>query len=508
MAWTAPSLLLQLPGAISASFAHVANLLPFEDVGQRIALASWVHARNVARTQGLHVSLYTVEVANEPRVRRDAAFTPLPDLTRTARHVMAVGHTQIPSLPLLRDILERAMDLTEDFILLTIADLGLMADFYVQVQALLDEVAPAQSLSILRVGIGNWSRHVHQRHWNKGGRVYLKPFFDLVRQFPQIHPGSDCFVFPRAALPRMLPMVGYVFYGVPPFGKCMLMAMGAATGGAVMEVAKQQLTFHLNAAERDRKPNGQLHFHWQEQTSMKKELHSFNKYVGFAMASRVWDQGELVHRLWKHFQVPSGFKLEGGGHFVDLEQCFREVGIITGLVLVISRKSQSSAVLPYVLHVDLIQMINASSGRIRSRQRVWGLPPALEMGDFGPNVVVARLQMPYEAGDCLGWAWRYDVTGLSLGSEEAQGPAPTLYLPVSREYGVTNTLTYPLSLRHRLAVRAIVQAGIPHAGFERRKMTVPQREHLIPRALRASHARRPVEQWCGTGARMSQPLIC
>ncbi|CAE7236957.1 kidins220, partial [Symbiodinium necroappetens] len=92
------------------------------------------------------------------------------------------------------------------------------------------------------------------------------------------------------------------------------------------EVAKQQLTFHLNAAERDRKPNGQLHFHWQEETSMKKELHSFNKYVGFAMASRVWDQGELVHRLWQNFQVPSGVKLEGGGHFVDLEQCFREVG--------------------------------------------------------------------------------------------------------------------------------------------------------------------------------------
>ena len=28
-----PRLLLRLPGAISASFAHVANLLPFEDVG-------------------------------------------------------------------------------------------------------------------------------------------------------------------------------------------------------------------------------------------------------------------------------------------------------------------------------------------------------------------------------------------------------------------------------------------------------------------------------------------
>ncbi|CAE7236963.1 kidins220, partial [Symbiodinium necroappetens] len=128
-----------------------------------------------------------------------------------------------------------------------------------------------------------------------------------------------------------------------------------------------------------------------------------------------------------------------------------------------------------VLDVDLVQMKNASSGRIRSRQRVWGLPPALEMGGFGPNVVVARLQMPYEAGDCLGWAWRYDVTGLTLGSEEAQGgPAPTLYLPVSREYGVTNTLTYPLSLRHRLAVRAIAQAGIPRVAFERRKMAVAQ----------------------------------
>ena len=39
---------------------------------------------------------------------------------------------------------------------------------------------------------------------------------------------------------------------------------------------------------------------------------------------------------------------------------------------------------------------------------------------------------------------------------------------------VTNTLTYPLSLRHRLAVRAIAQAGIPRVAFERRKMAVAQ----------------------------------
>ena len=39
---------------------------------------------------------------------------------------------------------------------------------------------------------------------------------------------------------------------------------------------------------------------------------------------------------------------------------------------------------------------------------------------------------------------------------------------------VTNTLTYPLSLRHRLAVRAIAQAGIPRVAVERRKMAAAQ----------------------------------
>ena len=56
-----------LPLVEGRSFAHVVNLLPREDVGQRVAMASWVHAQQLAQAEGFEVSLHTVEIATEPK---------------------------------------------------------------------------------------------------------------------------------------------------------------------------------------------------------------------------------------------------------------------------------------------------------------------------------------------------------------------------------------------------------------------------------------------------------
>ena len=48
-----------------ARFAHLVNLLPFEDPGQRVAISSWLNAKDAAAAQGISVSLHTVEIAGE-----------------------------------------------------------------------------------------------------------------------------------------------------------------------------------------------------------------------------------------------------------------------------------------------------------------------------------------------------------------------------------------------------------------------------------------------------------
>ena len=51
-----------------ARFAHLVNLLPFEDPGQRVAISSWLNAKDAATAQGIDVSLHTVEIAGETGV--------------------------------------------------------------------------------------------------------------------------------------------------------------------------------------------------------------------------------------------------------------------------------------------------------------------------------------------------------------------------------------------------------------------------------------------------------
>ncbi|CAE6939235.1 kidins220 [Symbiodinium natans] len=449
--------LLELAAA-APTFSHLASLLPFEDPGQTVALASWLHARDVAKAQRIDVSLHTVEVAGEPSVWRDAAFERLPDLMRTTRQVLSTVFNDAPNLPLLRDVLERALLLPGEFIVLTNADIGLVPNFYSEVLAILQRVA-VKALSINRVGVGNWTGFVPEK---AGEAVDLGPVLQLSRHFPQAHPGSDCFVFQRHTVERMISAVGYVFYGQAPFGQLMLEAMRSATGLEPIEIARRRLTFHLDPIETNRK------FEWADKSDKSLELLAFNNLAGFGLApgKLVFQSlgsppatSDLMERVSHNFVVPREVAMDKTGYFVDPGQCFSENGTISGVALVAMCTSPTPQEPALVLGIDRIRMENATSGRYRGRRRLVGLPPDLQNKKFGPSVIIIRLEMDFAAGECLGFVWCHDWAGLILGAEDASDQ-PIQYRGLDRDQdpdaSSTGSFMYPVRLQQRLAVRAIV----------------------------------------------------
>ncbi|CAE7364519.1 kidins220 [Symbiodinium necroappetens] len=436
-----------------ARFAHLVNLLPFEDPGQRVAISSWLNAKDAATAQGIDVSLHTVEIAGETGVWRPPSFRRLPDLTRTTRQVMATVFDDAPNLPLLRDVLERALLLPAEFVVLTTADIGLVPNFYSEVLEILRQ-APVKALSINRVGIGNWSSFVPKA---TAEAVELGPILELSRHFSQLHPGSDCFVFERATVERMIPAVGYVFFGQAPFGQLMLEAMRHVTGREPVVIARRRLTFHLDPLEVNR------NFDWKDRSHKSTELLALNNMAGFGLSpgklmfQSLPDSSAILERVHRHFVVPGEVDLNKTGYFVDLGQCFSKNGTISGVALVAMCTSPKETTT--VLGIDRFHMVNSTTARFRGRRRVFGLPPDLRQKKFGPRILFFSLDMKFAAGDCLGFIWHHDWAGLILGAEDlSDQQPPTLYLGLERgrDPAVNGRFTFPVRLRQRFALRAIV----------------------------------------------------
>ncbi|CAJ1366800.1 unnamed protein product [Effrenium voratum] len=313
-----------LPLVEGRSFAHVVNLLPREDVGQRVAMASWVHAQQLAQAEGFEVSLHTVEIATEPKVWRHPAFAALPDVERTSRSMLGVRLPESPNLPLLRDVLEKAAALEAEYTVFTLADIAFMPDFYRQVDVLLRSSA---ALSIHRVGVQNWEPLVEAE------AVPLDRLFNLTRRHPQLHPGSDCFVFETKRIPAMLPALGYVFIGSPPFGQLLLEAMKTTSRSEPQIVWNRHLTFHLDLQRRK--------FDWKDNSHESQEFVLYNNIAGFGLSengivfSTRKATRELMEEVATSFTYPSSVLLDKLGHFVDLEQCFQESGTIVAVVMVL-----------------------------------------------------------------------------------------------------------------------------------------------------------------------------
>ncbi|OLP79440.1 hypothetical protein AK812_SmicGene40275 [Symbiodinium microadriaticum] len=133
---------------------------------------------------------------------------------------------------------------------------------------------------------------------------------------------------------RMIPAVGYVFFGQAPFGQLMLEAMRHATGREPVVIARRRLTFHLDPLEVNR------NFDWKDRSHKSTELLALNNMAGFGLSpgklmfQSLPDSSAILERVHRHFVVPGEVDLNKTGYFVDLGQCFSKNGTISGVALV------------------------------------------------------------------------------------------------------------------------------------------------------------------------------
>jgi len=209
--------------------AHIinpVNLGPPSDlyIAQPITFATMQTAREFARGV-VAVDLFSAQYP-EDRSYVPAGFQLAPDLERSVLDRCAFDKKR--KLPLLADILQRLYEASDaEYFVYTNVDIALMPNFYVTVNALLDRGYDA--LVINRRSISDEYKHPTE--------VPL-----MYAEAGQKHPGHDCFVFRRDALPRL--RLAGVCLGVPMIGRVLCWNL-VCHAPRYKEFKKAHLTFHL-----------------------------------------------------------------------------------------------------------------------------------------------------------------------------------------------------------------------------------------------------------------------
>ena len=157
-------------------------------------------------------------------------FLPTPDLKRSIIDLVP-GEKKRRKLPLLRDIMARAMHIPADYYIYTNADIILQKHFYGFVQRKIFEGHDALIINRKRIPFSE----------NKSLATLSKE----AAERGKCHPGFDCFVLSRNVLHRLC--LSNVCVGIPFIGVTMahnLFAFARKVG----YYEKQNLTFHLGTA--------------------------------------------------------------------------------------------------------------------------------------------------------------------------------------------------------------------------------------------------------------------
>ena len=442
--------------------------MPKEDIGQRVAMASWLHARKVAAAAGIDVSLYTVEIGGEAKVRRSREFHELLDLNRTSRSILASRFWDPPSLPLARDILERALDVEADYIVLTLADVSLMPNFYEDVLGLLQSSGASPALSIHRVDVYGWEGLLPQGIVDDESLIKLTPFFDLTLKHPQLHPGSDCFVFERKALPLMIDAVGYVFLGGAPYGQMLLSAMDYAADLHIIEGKKW--AFHLSLTRGFREG-----FDWKSGAPEPKEFLAYNNLAGFGLSSvpvpgyRAFPNTlAILDRAVSKFYVSTEVAMDKVGFFMDPNMCFAENGTIAGVALVLAGAPHDLT--GPVMGFGVWRQVARQGARLRALRRMFELPVNLRQGGFRPSRVIVSMNIPFQPGDCFGWLWKHDWAGVYLGLEAPQKDTQyVLYAAYTQGVQVPKVIRFSKRIHGTFSIRPIFMYNSELAEMKRQE---------------------------------------
>lgn len=249
-----PTARLLITHVLSPFTAHPQSFVAFQ---QQVVARSIAAALQAAREAGIGVEIFGITTPAEQSAVLPP-LTPLPLLNRTLADVLSgakgLGDARLfTSLPILRDILNVAHERGRGrFLVYTNADIAVQRDFYVAIREryLLrgggggggGDDAPfvllRRTLAASLTSLADMYRHANSTALSKG------------------HAGDDCFVFPRAWVPKL--RIGDVALGHPPVGY--LLSANLRRLHALFARHDAMLTFHVGdeqawARNRDAKPH-------------------------------------------------------------------------------------------------------------------------------------------------------------------------------------------------------------------------------------------------------------
>lgn len=212
-----------------ARIAHIVNPVIVSSssdlfLAQPITFESMRIARSFAQ-DSVDVTLYSAQYASDHEIIPDD-FQKTPDLQDS---VLNFGRFQRDrKLPLLRDILDRLYAATDaDYLIYTNVDIGLMPNFYLAVQKLIEQGYDAFVVN----------RRTISKTYQSPAELPL-----IYAQVGKPHGGHDCFIFKRDVYPYY--ELGTACIGAGRIGKVLLLNL-ICNAQKFIEIQDLHLTFHL-----------------------------------------------------------------------------------------------------------------------------------------------------------------------------------------------------------------------------------------------------------------------
>lgn len=249
--------------------AHILNVTQIDEshrarylhIAQPMTLKSMVIAQRMA-SESFHVELFAVKHRHE-KVDVPAPFQWADDLQTYAwEHVDAL-HNVAPRRPLPRlvDIVRSLYDVSDaEYFVYTNLDIGLCPHFYLAVHEILRTECDACCINRQDLPTDYCGVTLDVDHIELAFTVEGKP-----------HPGIDCFVFKRDAVPKL--ELGNVYVGYPPVGQ-VLKTQIKRNSRDFKWVNDRRLTFHIG---RDQAWKNRGDPYWAVNMAEAKGLYVFEK---------------------------------------------------------------------------------------------------------------------------------------------------------------------------------------------------------------------------------------
>ena len=258
------------------SIAHVVNLFrPAETsdlkLAQEVTVASMIRAKQELNDSD-SVRLISAQTEQDiPIVPKE--FIASESIARDVTH--QEDFSQFLSLPILKDILDRAYNETDaDYLIFTNVDIGLQPKFYEEVLKV--------------IGQGHDAFIINRRRIPKKYSA-VDQIEEMYAEKGKKHPGFDCFVFHRDLYPKF--SLAEVCIGVPFIGITLAQNLFCFAKNPKV-FTEEHLTFHIGMELfKGRAP---------------KEYYRYNRNQFWAAMTGIWDQ--LDTRKWPYGKWPLPFR--------------------------------------------------------------------------------------------------------------------------------------------------------------------------------------------------------